>query len=281
VDLSSTCVGDGSSSSDEDPGVYECDFDETGCQSPERTALGAHVTEENTSRDDSPRQKTGQTQSSDEEGDDRQHRRRVRAVESSSDEEDTHVRSTSPNPSASASQALQEVEGNLMSLRLDDSQKLGGPPAGDSGCIDTSAGVYAGVDDEQSAYAIEQDEGGWSCQEAEKDDEESSDIVRDGTQELQAGSHKTPKKVRVAYNHLVREAQLHEKEGHLARAVASYREALALCNDDAKLEKKIKKLETLRAVRRESKRQSVLIRHDDDGMCEAQPGTFAGVLLSL
>ena len=63
--------------------------------------------------------------------------------------------------------------------------------------------------------------------------------------------HKTPKKERVAYNNLIREAQAHEKEGRLARAVASYKEALALYSEDDKLRKKIAKLETLRAVRRQ------------------------------
>jgi len=86
--------------------------------------------------------------------------------------------------------------------------------------------------------------------------------------------HKTPKKTRVAYNQFVREAQAHEKAGQLGRAVTSYRQALALSDQDEKLVRKVQKLENLRAVRRQSKRQSVLIGQveEDGGVCEAQEG---------
>ena len=88
--------------------------------------------------------------------------------------------------------------------------------------------------------------------------------------------HKTPKKVRVAYNQLVREAQGHEKAGQLGRAVASYKEALALCDQDDKLVRKVQKLENLRAVRRQSRRQSVAVSQMEfgDPACEAQEGWF-------
>jgi len=91
-----------------------------------------------------------------------------------------------------------------------------------------------------------------------------------------AGKHKTPKKFRVAYNQLVREAQTHEKEGHLGRAVTRYKEAMAISDEDGKLAKKISKMETLRAVRRQSTRQSMLVsKVEDDGVVfDAQDGWY-------
>jgi hypothetical protein len=104
-------------------------------------------------------------------------------------------------------------------------------------------------------------------------------VMEEETAMARDGKHKTPKKVRLAFNHFVREAQTHEKEGRLGHAVASYREAMTLCDEDGKLAKKVAKLENLRAVRRQSKRQSIVVSkvEDDGGVCEAQQGVCACV----
>jgi SNF2 family DNA or RNA helicase len=54
------------------------------------------------------------------------------------------------------------------------------------------------------------------------------------------------------------------QEGQLGRAEASYKEAQALYSGDERLNKKIVKLQTLRAIRRQSRRNSVALSTFDN-----------------
>ena len=169
-------------------------------------------------------------------------RRRIRAVESSSEED----------PAPASCERRDDGQGaDRLSTALDAVAGLAGmqPPClGQQEPAVDKAGRSGQV-------AAQQEDG--ACKSAPPDGG-SDKHTHVGT-----GSNKrtlqTPKKVRVAYNEWIREAQAHEKAGQLARAVSSYKEAMALCSEDAKLLRKIAKLENIRNVRRESRRQSVVL----------------------
>ena len=213
-------------------------------------------------------------------------RRRLRAVEESSSDEGGQVGPRGASPAACA--ASHDCSGGLLLSREAAFEMQ--PTSADvaAGLADVAAGLHsmclsehgaAGVGspnaiaDISSQHVGAETEAGVSILLRQHlEDGRQRENTADGQVEAEA-RHKTPKKVRIAYNHLIREAQEHEKEGWLARAVASYKEAMALCAEDDKLRKKIGKLETLRAVRRQSKRQSVLVSKVDNGLClEAQEG---------
>lgn len=205
-------------------------------------------------------------------------RRRIRAVESSSDEEHSSKHEGESNvhtlfqPDVDQQSMLspdslgRDCKGTTVADAADRMQRLGicqkrAAAADNTGIQDECE--HARSDTQRRASSTTSDGVNPAGQRVRN---AAEGIIQEGDADALAARHKTPKKTRVAFNQFVREAQAHEKEGRLGHAVASYKEAMLLYDADGKLAKKIQKLEALRlrGARRQSQSQEEEVTASED-----------------